>query len=310
MDNRDEVREFLTSRRARLTPEQAGLAQGGTRRVPGLRRGEVAQLAGVSVEYYAKIERGNLVGTSDSVLDAIARALQLDSAERAHLADLARTATGPALTTPRRRPRGWAPRAGLQRAMDAITGGPAFVRNGRMDILATNSLGRIFYDEAFDGPGGGNIARYAFLDERATSFYPDWPAAADITVAILRTEAGRDPHDRGLQDLVGELSTRSDEFRTRWGAHNVRQHSTGTKTFHHHAVGELTLSYEGLELVAEPGLSLLIYTAEVGSPSDERLRLLASLAVTSDAAAPVHARNVAPDTDDRTSPDINSTTEA
>jgi transcriptional regulator with XRE-family HTH domain len=280
VDNRDEVREFLTSRRAQITPDRAGIIQNGTRRVPGLRRGEVAQLAGVSVEYYSKIERGNLVGASDSVLEAIARALQLDSAERAHLADFARAASGPALTTPRRRPRGWEPRAGLQRALDVITGGPAFVRNGRMDILATNSLGRIFYDEAFEGPGAGNIARYAFLDDRATRFYPDWSGAADITVAILRTEAGRDPHDRGLQDLVGELSTRSDEFRTRWGAHNVRQHSTGTKNFHHHAVGELTLAYEGMELVAEPGLSLLIYAAEVGSASEERLRLLASLAAT------------------------------
>jgi transcriptional regulator with XRE-family HTH domain len=280
MDNQSEVREFLTSRRARLTPEQAGLQAGSNRRVPGLRRGEVAMLADVSVEYYSKIERGNLVGASDSVLDAISRALQLDAAERAHLFDLARAATGPALGAPRRRPKARVARPGLQLILETITGGPAFVRNGRMDILATNVLGRIFYDQVFNGPGQGNIARYAFLDERSHVFYPDWEAAADITVQILRTEAGRDPYDKGLQDLVGELSTRNDHFRIRWGAHDVRQHTTGTKRFHHHAVGELTLTYEEFALTAEPGLSFLIYAAEPGSATEERLRLLASLAAT------------------------------
>lgn len=279
MDNRSEVREFLTSRRARLTPDEAGLPAGANRRVPGLRRGEVAMLADVSVEYYSKIERGNLVGASESVLDAIARALHLDAAERAHLFDLARAATGPALNKPRRKPKGWAPRPGLQLILDAITGGPAFVRNGRLDIIAANALGRIFYDEVLDGPGQGNIARYAFLDDRAHSFYPDWPTAADITVAILRTEAGRDPYDKALQDLVGELSMRSDEFRTRWGAHNVRQHTAGVKSFHHHTVGELILTYEQMELTAEPCLSLLVYAAEPGTATYERLLLLASLAV-------------------------------
>ncbi|WP_460795362.1 helix-turn-helix transcriptional regulator [Microbacterium sp. GXF0217] len=280
MDNRSEVREFLTSRRASLTPEQAGFPAGSNRRVPGLRRGEVAVLADVSVEYYSKIERGNLVGASEAVLEAISRALQLDAAERSHLFDLARAATGPALGKPRRTPKLGPPRASLQLVLDAITGGPAFVRNGRMDIIATNPLGHLFYDEALNGPGKGNIARYAFLDDRAESFYPDWSRAADITVAILRTEAGRDPYDKGLQDLVGELSTRSDEFRTRWGAHNVRQHTAGEKGFHHHAVGELTLTYEQMSLNADPGLSLLIYTAEPGSATHERLQLLASLATT------------------------------
>jgi hypothetical protein len=136
--------------------------------------------------------------------------------------------------------------------LDTITDGAAVVRNGRLDILATNKLGRAFYAEVFDAVGQGNIARYVFLDERADAFYPDWPGAADITVAILRTEAGRDPYDKDLQDLVGELSTRSDEFRTRWGAHNVRRHGAGTKRFLHHAVGELALSYEEFELTANP----------------------------------------------------------
>ncbi len=278
MDNRNEAREFLTSRRARLSPEQAGVAASGNRRVAGLRRGEVAMLADVSIEYYAKIERGNLSGVSDSVIEAIARALQLDDAEREHLFDLARVANGAAQAVRKRKPTTWVARESLIRALDVIAHGPAFVRNGRMDVLATNALGRAFYDEVFDGPGQGNLARFCFLDERAKTFYPDWEAAADVTVAILRTEAGRDPLDKQLHDLVGQLSTCSDAFRTRWGAHNVRRHGSGTKTFRHHEVGELTLTYEGMELTAEPGLSFLIYTAEPGSPSDERLALLASWA--------------------------------
>lgn len=268
------------SRRAKLTPERAGLSASGNRRVAGLRRSEVAMLADVSPEYYAKIERGNLAGVSDAVLESLARALQLDDAEREHLLDLARSANHAAPTVRRRRSTAWTARPSLIRALDAIVEGPAFVRNGRMDILATNALGQAVYDEVFDGPGESNLAKYCFLDERARSFYPDWEAAADITVSILRTEAGRDPRDKRLHDLVGELSTRSDAFRTRWGAHNVRRHGSGTKVFVHHEVGELTLSYEGLELTSDPGLSLLIYTAEPGSPSQERMRLLASLCAT------------------------------
>lgn len=281
MDNRGEVREFLMSRRARLTPAQAGLPASGNRRVAGLRRNEVATLADVSVEYYAKIERGNLAGVSDGVLEAVARALQFDDAEREYLFDLARIANRGAEPVRRRRPKAWVPRAGLLRALDVITDGPAFVRNGLMDILATNPLGAAFYDYVLDGPGQGNLARFDFLDDRAREFYRDWEAASDITVAILRTEAGRDPHDKQLQELIGELSTRSEAFRARWGAHNVRRHGAGTKNFHHHLVGDLTLDYEGLELTAEPGLSFLIYTAEPGSQSQERLDLLASWVATS-----------------------------
>ena len=241
-------------------------------------------LAGVSPEYYARLERGNLSGVSDGILDAIARALQLDDAERAHLFDLARAVNDPAQRRAARKQKAWTPRPGLQLVLDTITGGPAFVRNGRMDILATNALGRAFYDEVFDGPGQGNIARYAFLDERARDFYLQWGTAADITVAIMRTEAGRHPYDKAVHDLVGELCTRSDEFRIRWGAHDVRQHSTGVKSFRHHAVGDLTLVYEEMGLVADPGLSLLIYSAETGTPSAERMLLLASLSATAAAA--------------------------
>ncbi|MGP9724467.1 helix-turn-helix transcriptional regulator [Corynebacterium sp. AOP40-9SA-29] len=280
MDNRAQVREFLMSRRAKITPDQVDIPTSANRRVEGLRRSEVAALADVSIEYYSKIERGNLSGVSDSVLDAIARALQLDDAEREHLFDLARTAHGSAEPVRRRKPKKWVPRQSLIRALEAITVGPAFVRNGRMDILATNMLGAAFYDHVIDGPGNGNLARFCFLDERAKDFYPEWEAAADVTVAILRTEAGRDPKDKQLHDLIGELSTCSDEFRTRWGAHNVRRHGSGTKSFHHHDAGDLVLTYEGMELTAEPGLSFLIYTAEAGSESQKRLDLLASWAVT------------------------------
>ncbi|MBV7651599.1 helix-turn-helix transcriptional regulator [Streptomyces albidoflavus] len=281
MDNRAEVREFLTSRRSRISPERAGLPAGPRRRVPGLRRSEVAALADVSVEYYAKLERGHLGGVSPAVLEAVARALQLDDAEREHLLNLARAADGSdALARPRRRTtRQWTPHRSLQWTLDAVTGGPAFVRNGRMDVLAANPLARAFYADVYADPHNqANLARFNFLDPVSRRFYPDWDLAADVAVAILRTEAGRNPHDKELHDLVGELSTRSDAFRTRWGAHNVRHHGTGTKRFHHAAVGALTLAYEGLEMATEPGLTLTVYTAEPGSSSDEGLRLLASWA--------------------------------
>lgn len=280
MDNRAEVREFLTSRRAKIAPEQAGLPAGPRRRVPGLRRSEVAALADMSVEYYAKLERGNLAGASPAVLEAVARALRLDDAERAHLLHLAQAADGSdALTRPRRRAsaRPWSPHRSLQWTLDAITGGPAVVCNGRMDILAANPLGRAFYADLLgNADNQRNLARFNFLDPAARRFYPDWELFGDMAVAILRRAAGRDPHDKDLHDLVGELSTRSEGFRTRWGAHDVRRHGTGTKHFHHAAVGDLTLAYESLDLAAEPGLNMTVYTAEPGSASEERLRLLAS----------------------------------
>ncbi|WP_299535922.1 helix-turn-helix transcriptional regulator [uncultured Streptomyces sp.] len=298
MDNQQEVREFLTSRRAKITPERAGLPSGTRRRVPGLRRSEVAALADMSVEYYAKLERGNLAGASPAVLEAVARALRLDDAERAHLLHLAQAADGSdVLTRPRRRrtARQWTPHPSLQWTLDAITAGPAFVRNGRMDVLAVNPLGRAFYSDVYAAPANQeNLARFTFLDPASRRFYPDWDLAADITVAILRTEAGRNPHDKELHDLVGELSTRDDEFRTRWGAHNVRQHGTGTKRFTHAAVGGLTLAYEGLEMAAEPGLTLTVYAAEPGSPSEEGLRLLASWAATQEAAIPERETSARP----------------
>jgi transcriptional regulator with XRE-family HTH domain len=274
------MREFLTSRRAKITPERAGLrTYGGTRRVPGLRREEVAMLAGVSVDYYTRLERGNAGGASETVLEALARALQLDDAERAHLFDLARAAQPAARG--RRRTAPARVRPSVQRMLEAITEAPAFLRNDRMDLLAANRLGRALYSEHFDSPHGPpNTARYLFLDERALDFYPDWQEVSTDSVAILRAAAGRDPYDRDLSDLVGELSTRSEQFRTRWAAHNVRKHDTGTKRIRHPVVGALDLTYESLSLVADTSLTMFVYTAEAGSKSEEALRLLATWAAT------------------------------
>lgn len=295
VDNRDEVRQFLASRRARLTPQQAGLPPfGGSRRVPGLRRAEVALLAGVSPDYYTRLERGNLSGVSDSVLEAIARALQLDEAERAHLHDLARAASANPRT--RRRPTPQV-RPAVARLLDAMTDAPAFIRNGRLDILAINPLGKALYAPAFDTPGRPvNLARFCFLDPAATDFYPHWDDSANTTVALLRTEAGRDPYDKALSDLVGELATRSAQFRTLWAAHNVRLHHTGIKHFRHPVVGELSLGFEAMPLPADPGLTMTAYSAEPATPSQDGLRLLASWAATTeqadhpDPAHPAHTR--------------------
>lgn len=277
------MREFLTTRRARITPEQAGLrVYGDNRRVPGLRREEVALLAGVSVDYYTRLERGNASGVSESVLEALARALQLDEAERAHLFDLARAAH----PTPARRRRATPPRVrpSVQRMLDAITAAPAFVRNGHMDLVAANRLGRAFYSQHFDSPHGPpNSARFIFLDPRATEFYVDWEQVATDAVAVLRSGAGRDPYDRSLSDLVGQLSTRSEMFRTRWAAHNVRFHDTGLKRFRHPVVGDLELTYETMHLAADEGLLLFVYTADAGSKSEQALNLLATWAATLEA---------------------------
>lgn len=275
MDNKDGIREFLATRRAKITPEQAGLPVYGTnRRVKGLRREEAAMLAGISVEYYTRLERGNTQGVSDDVLEGIARALQLDEAERAHLFDLVRAAT--ITNAPRRRPTQERVRQSVQQILDSI-GAPAYVRNERLDILGANRLGEAVYSPVFDFPSRPvNMARFLYLSPSAPEFFEDWDTIAHDAVAILRAAAGRDPYDKRLTDLIGELSTRSDEFRIRWAAHNVKFHRTGTKRFHHPVVGDLTLTFEALELAADPGQRLNIYTAEPGSPSQDALNLLAS----------------------------------
>jgi transcriptional regulator with XRE-family HTH domain len=283
MDTKSEIRDFLTSRRARITPEDAGLKVFGPRRVPGLRREEVATLAGVSVDYYNRMERGNLAGASDSVLDALAEALRLDEAERAHLHDLARASQPSARG--RRRSAAATIRPSVEWMLDSMTASAAFAENGRLDALGANRLGRALYPAVFgEGSHSGNWARFIFFNREARSFYADWDRAARESVAILRSEAGRSPHDRDLSDLVGELATRSEEFRGLWAAHNVRLHTKGVKRFNHPIVGELELSFNRLEVAADPGLMIVAYTAEPGSRSAEAFALLASWAATEDSA--------------------------
>jgi transcriptional regulator with XRE-family HTH domain len=284
VDPKSEIRDFLTSRRARITPDDAGLRVFGQRRVPGLRREEVAMLAGLSVDYYNRLERGNLGGASDSVLDALADALQLDEAERAHLHDLAR-ASQPA-TRSRRRSAPHTVRPSVQWMLDAMTGSAAFAENGRLDALGANQLGRALYPALFGRARRqpANWARFVFLDPESPNFYGDWDRTAKDCVAILRSEAGRHPNDRELTDLVGELATRSEPFRTLWAAHNVRLHTKGVKAFNHPVVGELELSFERLEPAADPGLMIVAYTAEPGSRSAQALNLLASWAATDEAS--------------------------
>jgi transcriptional regulator with XRE-family HTH domain len=282
MDHRAETRDFLTTRRARLTPEQAGLpAYGTTRRVPGLRREEAAMLAGVSVDYYTRLERGNLTGVSDSVLDALVRALHLNEAERDHLYDLARQAnTSPRARATRRRTTPDV-RPAVQQLLDAMTSAPAYVRNGRLDILGANHLARAVFAPVFQNPTGRpNLARFVFLDPASPDFYRDWEQLAEDVVALLRTEAGRDPYDKDLTDLIGELSTRSDRFRTWWAAHDVRLHRSGAKRLRHPLVGDITLTYESMDLTADQNLRLNAYSAEPGSPDQDALNLIASWAAT------------------------------
>ncbi len=283
MDAAAELSEFLTTRRAGITPEQAGLPSYGRRRVAGLRREEVASLAGVSFEYYKRLERGNASGVSDTVLDALAHALALDDAERAHLFDLARAAN-PGAPRRQRRPAAQRIRPGVQQILETITA-PATISNGRGDYLAANALGRALYAPLFDSrERPPNSARFTFLDPAAREFFVEWERAAKDLVAHLRSEAGRDPYDRALSDLVGELSTRSDSFRTWWAAHNVRYHRTGRKRIRHPVVGELELDYEVMQL-PDDGLRLAVFTAAVGSRTAEALELLASWSATPDVTA-------------------------
>jgi transcriptional regulator with XRE-family HTH domain len=272
---KDEIRDFLTTRRARLTPEEAGLpVYGANRRVTGLRREEVALLAGISVEYYVRLERGNVGSVSDSVLEGVAHALQLDEAEHDHLFRLVHTAS--TRRPSRRGPVKKRVRPTIQRMLDLMPM-PAYVRNGRMDVLAANDLGRALYSPVYDELGDQpNTARFAFLSSRAPEFFVDFARAQDDAVAFLRAEAGRDPFDKDLQDLIGELSTRSEAFRQRWAAHDVRYHRAGTKRLHHPLVGALELDFEAFELPGDEGQRLNIYTAAPGSPSAEALDMLAS----------------------------------
>ncbi len=277
--SKQDVRDFLVSRRGRIKPEDAGLTHfGGTRRVPGLRREEVAILAGVSVDYYTRLEKGHLSGVSDSVLHAVADALRLDEAERSHLLDLARAsnARSPRAGTPKSRVR-----EGLQLVLDGMHDMPAFITDGRMDVLAWNALGDAMYSGHLSASQSSgtvpNFARFNVLDPTARTFYGDWHKALHTTASMLRTEVGRRSGDLELMRLIGELCTRSDDFARRWASHDVRIHRTGVKHFAHPEVGELVLHYEVLPVNADEGQVLTVYAAEERSPTHQALQLLASL---------------------------------
>ncbi len=276
MSRKDEVREFLISRRAHVTPAQAGLPDfGGERRVPGLRREEVAMLADVSLDYYIQLERGNIRGASQSVLNAIARALQLNDVERAHLFDLARSA--PAAPAARRSKRpARSVRASVQRVLDTMAV-PAVVYNAQQDLIAANLMGRALFCQHFEA-GQPNLARFIFLDPRARDYYVDWPLACSLTAAMLRFEAGRDPLNQALTALIGELSMLSPQFRKDWADQDVHEHRTGQKVYRHPEVGEIEITYDVFEMPGEPGLSIGTYSAEEGSASASKLALLASWA--------------------------------
>jgi transcriptional regulator with XRE-family HTH domain len=282
--DRDAVSAFLRSRRGRITPGQAGLPVYGRRRVSGLRRGEVAALAGVSVEYYTRLERGNLRGVSDSVLDALALALRLDDTERMHLYDLARAA-GPSsglsgARGPRRKDRP-AVRPSVTRIVEGMPELPAYVMNDRLDTLAANALGRALYSEMYGDPTcGQNVARFAFLSAAARRFYTDWERMARFAVGALRVEAGKNPYDRDLSNLIGELSTRSDAFRVMWGSHDVHVFRDTAKRLNHPLVGDLELDQETMSLPDGSGLSVVVYTAAPGSAAEDGLKLLAGWSAT------------------------------
>ncbi|OBH59697.1 transcriptional regulator [Mycobacterium mantenii] len=286
MDIAKDIKEFLMTRRARIGPEQMGLPAGRRRRVPGLRREEVAQLAGVSTEYYTQIERGHVAGVSDDVLHAVARALRLTDDETIHFFDLVRAAIGTRAVARGRRAANPTIPDGVQALIDGMTASPAIVMNGSLDILAANRLGRALYAPMFDrATGVPNFARFIFFDTYAEQVFPEWERSADEVVALLQAEAARSPHSPAITRVVGELATRSEDFRSRWAAHNVTAHRHGVKLFRHADFGELTLTYNVFDIAAAPGLSLIGYTAEPNSPSEQALKILGSWSVEEHAAA-------------------------
>ncbi len=277
--SKDDIREFLVSRRANVRPAQAGIRDfGGKRRVPGLRREEVAELAGVSLDYYTRLERGNIRGASDGVLNAVARALQLNDVERAHLYDLARPTPAASVAAAERqgRPVGPSVRVSVQRVLDKLAV-PAVVYNAQQDLVAANLMGRALLSPHFDSDRP-NLARFIFLDSRARDYYVDWPLACSLTAAMLRFEAGRDPLNSDLTALIGELSMRSPQFRKDWSDQDVHEHRTGSKVYRHPDAGEIDVTYDVFEMPGQPGLSITTYTAEEGSDSAEKLALLATWA--------------------------------
>ncbi|MER7669577.1 helix-turn-helix transcriptional regulator [Kitasatospora sp. NPDC096128] len=276
MDRTKEIAGFLRSRRARVTPEEAGLpADGRVRRVPGLRRDEVARLAGVSTEYYTRLEQGRALNPSAEVVEAITRALRLDDTEREHLTDLLHSDTRPAA---RRAPaRAQRVRPGLHLMLETLDHVPAFILGRRTDVLASNRLAREILTDFDALPANRrNLARFYLLDPKARETVGDWERIAAETAAMLRFEAGRYPQDRRLADLVGELTLQSPEFTGWWNDHKVLRRTHGAKHYHHPLVGELYFSYESFQVPGDAEQTLCVYNVEPNSPTAEALRVLAS----------------------------------
>ncbi|WNF27779.1 helix-turn-helix transcriptional regulator [Streptomyces sp. C11-1] len=274
-----ELGRFLHSRRSHVTPQAAGVPVLGRRRVPGLRREEVAELAGVSTVYYTRLEQGRATNPSDSVLDALARVLRLDATERAHLYALARPPqhrAGESLS-----PEAQRVRPEVRRLLDAVGAVPAYVLDLDMDVLAANDLALALIPGSAGVPAGTlNIARYIFLDTEARSLYPHWEQVARQTVGFLRFSAARHAHQARLGHLVAELSDHSPEFRGWWAEQEVREKTHGAKTFDHPVVGRFDLAYETLALPGDEGQSLVVFTAPCGT-AEGALKLLGSWAATS-----------------------------
>ncbi|MFT4264390.1 MAG: helix-turn-helix transcriptional regulator [Nocardioides sp.] len=274
MDPKAEITSFLSSRRAKLSPDEAGVAfYAGRRRVAGLRREEVAQLAGVSTDYYARLERGKVAGASRDVLEAVARALQLNDDERDHLFDLVKITQ---TRSRQRRTTNTTVRPGLQLVLDSIQA-PAYLQNARLDRLAANPIGRALYSHPMDGSQDRfNYALWLFLDPRAHEFHRDYDAAKNNVVALLHTATAKQPHDQGLIDVIGRLSTQSEEFRGYWARHDVFRYRRGAKLLTHSVMGDLEFGYETFELASDPGLVMLVYTVEPNSPTAEAMQILSS----------------------------------
>ncbi|MEN9715360.1 MAG: hypothetical protein RJA35_827 [Actinomycetota bacterium] len=274
MDLRKDISDFLTSRRARISPESVGLpSYSPNRRVAGLRREEVAMLAGVSVDYYTRIERGQLKGVSESVVAGLARVLNLDDAERKYLDNLV-SLSNPGIRLPSK-PRPMVVKSSLLRLLESVEDVPMYVRNGRMDILAMNAMAKQFLSPVIASQGPQpNMARFCILDPSAQDYFVDWEKVATDTVGILRAQASRDPYDKQLTDLIGELCTLSEFFRVHWAAHNVHEHKGGTKRFNHPEVGQMELMFEAFDVPNEESLRLNTYFAPAGSASENALKLL------------------------------------
>lgn len=268
-----EFGRFLKAMRARLSPEDAGVADVGSRRVPGLRREEIAQLAGVSTDYYTRLEQGRHIHPSKAVLDSVARALRLNAGERAHMMDLLQTCAGAAKTpTPAQRVR-----PALRQLLDAVGDVPAMVLGRRTDVLATNRIAKLLFADfpAMD-PAERNLTRWLILDQSARDLFRDWKTVAADATGALRVDVGRHPNDPQANQLVGELAVNSEHFRHWWAGHRVATRSAGTVRLHHSIVGDLELDFETLSLPDDPDQSLRVYSTKPGSPSSDALKLLSS----------------------------------